>query len=135
MKDPQIVYKERLENILNLIKDDQYSNCFKISQNLTIFVWTMELEDKVFTSKVLESIFNQINDVISNYILSEAIAQQLQTNFGTKMENLIKAYSDRDPQQLYICLKELRYVVTYNQLYICQNHPRNKSNQFQRVIS
>ena len=106
MKDPQIAYKERLENMLNLIKGDQYFTCFKISQNLTTFVWTMELEDEVFISEVLESIFEQIDDVTSNHTISEATAQQLRTSLGTKMENLIKAYSDRDPQQLYICLKD-----------------------------
>ncbi len=135
MKDPQIAYKERLENMLNLIKDDQYFTCFKISQNLTTFVWTMELEDEVFISEVLESIFEQIDDVTSNHTISEATAQQLRTSLGTKMENLIKAYSDRDPQQLYICLKELRYVATNNQIYICQSHSRNKPSRFERVLS
>jgi len=134
MKDPQIAYKERLENILNLIKDGQYSNCFNISQNLTNFAWTVELEDEVFISEVLEAIFTEMDTVTSDYAIPEDIAQQLQTDLSTKMENLVKAYPDKDPRQLYICLKELRYVATYNQLHTWQKYPKKKPSRFQRGV-
>lgn len=134
MKDPQIAYKERLENILNLIKDGQYSNCFNIAQNLTNFAWTVELEDEVFISEVLEAIFTEMSTLTSEYEIPDNIAQELQKNLSTKMENLIKAYPNKDPRQLYICLKELRYVATYNQLHTWQKYPKKKSVQFQRVV-
>lgn len=134
MKDPQIAYKERLENILNLSKDGQYSSCFNISHNLTNFAWTVELQDEVFISEVLEAIFTEMDNMINNYDIPETTAQELQKNLSVKMENLIKAYPNKDPRQLYICLKELRYVATFNQLHAWQKYPKKKSGQFPRVV-
>lgn len=52
MKDPAIAYKERLENILNLLKEEQCGNCFHIARNLTNFSWTVELKDEVLISEI-----------------------------------------------------------------------------------
>ncbi len=118
MKDPQVAYKEKLERMSNLISNNNYSNCFIIAQNLTNLSYTLDLDDELFISEVLEAIFVQLSKVMVAYEIPRDITQKLQDELGTKMRNLIKAYTNNDPQELYKCLRDIRCVATYNQLYI-----------------
>lgn len=123
MKDPAIAYTERLENIYNLINEEQYRSCFKVSKNLTNFSWTMELKDEVFISEVLESIFNQMGDVLSEYKIPPEKKEKLKNELSNGMKKLISAYSKKNPSELYDCLRELRYSATFHQLHAWQKYP------------
>ena len=124
MKDPQIAYKERLENILNLIDDQQYMSCFQVARNLTNFSWTMELKDEVFISEVLESLFSQMGELIETYKIPQEIRDELKIQLLTLMQKLIKTYPENNPSDLYESLKELRYAATYHQLNTWQKYPK-----------
>ncbi len=127
MKDPTIAYKEGLEDMLNLVKEGQYGNCFNIAKNLTNFSWTMELKDEVFTSEILEAIFSQMNDTIKEYKMPDPAKDELKSSLSKWMEEVIDAYNVRDLPTLYTSLKELRYAATYTQLNAWQKYPKNSN--------
>ena len=79
MKDPKEAFKERLQNMTNLINEEQYSSCFNIARNLTNFSWTLELKDEVFLSEVLESIFTEMDSLVSEYIIPKDVKEKLKT--------------------------------------------------------
>lgn len=135
MKDPEVAFKERLESILNLLKHGQYRNCFNIARNLTNFSWIAELKDEVFISEILESIFYQMSSLTNDYNIPTEMKQELEKSLSEKMEVVIKAYEKKEPQELYNCLKEIRYMATYHQLYAWQNYPeRIRMSTMQRRI-
>lgn len=124
MKDPTIAYKERLENILNLVKEGQYGNCFNIAKNLTNFSWTMELKDEVFISEVLEAIFTEMSDTIVGYNIPEDAREELKSTLNELMGGVINAYNTKDTSALYEALREIRYAATYRQLNAWQKYPK-----------
>ena len=122
MKDPQIAYKERLENILNLINDEQYMSCFQVARNLTNFSWTMELKDEVFISEVLEVLFREMGQLIETYKIPQKIREELKIQLSVLTKKLIEMYPKNNPSDLYKSLKELRYAATYCQLNAWQKY-------------
>ncbi len=123
MKDPQIAFKERLENIWNLIKDEQYMSCYNIAKNLTNFSWTVELKDEVFIGEILEALFKEMGDLIEEYKIPKEIREELKTKLSSSMAKLVEKYPRKNPTELYDCLKELRYTATYYQLNAWQKYP------------
>ena len=132
MKDAQIVFKERLENISNLTKEEQYLNCFQVAKDLTNFGWTMELEDEVLISEVLESMFKQMGLLLEKYQIPNEIRDEIKIKLSLSLKKLIEEYMEKDPAKLYACLKELRYVATYYQLNACQTYPELGSGRYFR---
>ncbi len=122
MKDPQIAYKERLENILKLTTDEQYMSCFQITRNLTNFSWTMELKDEVFISEVLEALFKQMGNLIETYKIPQEIREDIKIQLSVLMKKLIETYPKTSPSDLYESLKELRYAATYHQFNVWQKY-------------
>ena len=134
MKDPAIAYKERLENILNLINEEKYKNCYNVSKNLTNFGWTIELKDEVFISEILEGIYDQVGDLLSDYKIPPEKRDELKNELSSGMKKLISAYSEKDPTELYDCLRELRYSATFHQLHGWQKYPEKTHTKFRREI-
>ena len=130
MKDPTIAYKERLENIHNLIKDGQYGNCFKIAKNLTNFSWTMELKEEVFISEILEAIFIEMSDVMMEHKIPNNIKDELKTTLIERMKELINAYNTKNATALYEALKEIRYEATHYQLNAWQKYPEKDPSKY-----
>ena len=58
MKDVKIVFTDRLRDIQQNLQNANYAVCNRISHDLVNFAWNLELEDEVFVSEVLESVFN-----------------------------------------------------------------------------
>ena len=135
MKDPAIAYKERLENILNLINEEQYESCFNVSKNLTNFSWTMELKDEVFISEVLEGAYNQMGNLLSEYKIPPEKREEIKNELSNGIKKLISAYSKKNPSELYDCLRELRYSATFHQLHAWQKYPEKTHTRYIRGIN
>jgi len=130
MKDPTVAYKERLENILNLVKEGQYGNCHNIAKNLTNFSWTMELKDEVFISEVLEAIFTEMRDTVMEYKMPKDAKEDLKLELSRLMREVINAYNTGDVSKLYEALKEMRYAATYRQLNAWQKYPEKRPEEY-----
>lgn len=130
MKDPAVAYKERLENISNLVKEEEYASCFNAARNLTNFSWTMELKDEVFISEILEALFNEMNLLIRHYKIPQEKREDLKKELISGMKKLILIYAEKNSDTLYNCLKDLRYSATFHQLHAWQKYPQRPESGF-----
>jgi|APSaa5957512535_1039671.scaffolds.fasta_scaffold114369_2 hypothetical protein len=121
MKDVQIVFTNKIKEIQNNLKITNYSVCNRISSELVKFAWNLELEDEVFISEVLESVFNNLVG-FSAYAIPKEVNDKINLDISEKMQLLADAYNTKDHTQLYECLKQLRYITTMYQLNVLQNY-------------
>ena len=132
MKESVVAYRERLESICKLVKEEKYASCFNVARNLTNFSWALELKDEVFISEVLESLFDQMNLLTSNYKIPFEQREDLMKKLSNNMEKLTLLYAEKNPSKLYDCLKNLRYSATFHQLYVWQECPKLLEQRYAR---
>ena len=121
MKDVQIVFTDRIKDIQKNLENANYSVCNKISNNLVQFAYSLELEDEVFISEVLESVFDNLNN-LSNYVIPKEVKDKINLDISERMQFLVDAYDTKNHGRLYESLKQLRYITTLYQLNVWQNY-------------
>lgn len=118
MKDMTAIFAERLEDIQKSLELSNYSVCNRISGDLVRLVSSVELENEVFISEVLESTFSNLEDTFFMYDIPKNIKGEMNSGISEKMRLLIGAYKSNNTDQLYEGLKQLRYVATQHQMNV-----------------
>ncbi len=121
MKDAKIVFTNKVGDIQKNLESANYSVCHRISSDLVKFTWNLELEDEVFISEILETVFDNLVD-ISDHAIPKEIRDKINLDISEKIRFLVEAYNAKDPNQLYESLKQLRYITTEYQLNVWQNY-------------
>ena len=88
------------------------------------FSWNLELEDEVFISEVLETVFSNLEDTFDNYKIPKDVEASMHSDFVSKMKSLVESYPEKQPAVLYESLKQLRYITTLHQLTAWQNYDK-----------
>ena len=122
MKDVKIVFTNKIEDIQKNLENGNYSVCNRISHDLVKFAWNLELDDEVFISEVLESVFDNLEGMSIEYQIPKKVKDKIDSDIAKKMNSLADTYHTKDPNKLYESLKQLRYITTQHQLNVLQNY-------------
>lgn len=119
----EIIIK-RLESIKEPLNNGNYASCARISHDLVSFAWTLKIKDEVFICETLEAIFYQIRDTFSERGVPNELKEKIRNELSTAYPAVITAYkNEKNSEELYNSLRELRYIATLHQLDIWQKFP------------
>lgn len=131
MKDVRSIFTENIDDIQKNLKDANYSTCGRIAHDLTRFACNLELEDEVFTSEVLESIFDSLIS-IADHAVPDNIKDEINSKISKKIRDMAEAYDANDQSKLWENLKQLRYMATRHQLNVWQRYDEMRPRRISR---
>ena len=127
MKNVSEVFKENLQHISNSLDSDNLRACYIGSANLTMFSVMSDYDDGVIITEVLQGIFSEIGPLFDDYQIEIKDREQLMDEMKKYMKDIIKNYDEKNKNDLYSALKNLRHVATKFQMQ-CWKLMKRKTN-------
>ena len=118
MVENKDIILERLQGILNHWNRNNLQLCLTMSIDLTKFSWTFKLKNELFMSEILETIFDNIENVQNDlrFIINKPEEITMREKITKNLKALIDNYKKNDFSACTDILKEIRYIATLYQL-------------------
>lgn len=116
MKDILEVFNENLLSIYNLLDSGNLRGCFIGSANLTMFSAMANYDDGVIITEVMQGVFSEVGPLFDEYQIDEKEKEQIITEMKNSVGDIIKSYNDKNKNNLYLALKNLRHRATQFQM-------------------
>jgi hypothetical protein len=127
MKEVPEVFKENLLSISDSLDSSNLRACFLGSANLTIFSTMADYDDGVIITEMLQNVFSEVGPLFDEYQMDEKDSEQLMNEMKKYLKDIIKNYDDKNKNDLYIALKNMRCVATKFQMQ-CWKLMKKKTN-------
>jgi len=116
MKDVDQAFRDKLQKIVELLDKGNLSGCYIVSRNITGFSTTLDYDDGILISELLEGVFSQIGPLFETYDINDGDKKQLSSDIKNRVAAIIEHYRDEDKNQLYLALQQTRAIATKFQL-------------------
>ncbi|WP_372961324.1 hypothetical protein [Methanoregula sp.] len=78
-------------------------------------------------TEVFQGVFSEIGPLFDEYLIEETDGKKLIDEMKKHMKNIIKCYNDKNKDNLYSALKNLRYVATKFQIQCVKSAKRKNT--------
>lgn len=112
------LYTKNLEKITKAVNDSNFSLCTQLSSEMIRISDYVDFPDGVFISEYLESLFGNINFIDENFIIEEAIMNDLKKDINDLISILRASFplDDKKKVNLYDLITKIRMKTTRLQL-------------------
>ena len=112
------LYTKNLEKITKAVNDSNFSLCTHLSSEMIRISDYVDFPDGVFISEYLESLFGNINFIDENFIIEEAIMNDLKKDINDLISILRASFplDDKKKVNLYDLITKIRMKTTRLQL-------------------
>jgi len=131
MKKLEESFVEGLNLIMEQVKVSNYSGAETIATNLINISNHLDYPDGVLIGEILEAIFDQLMDTLSEYKIESGQQESLSNELLEGLEQLIKSIKTDDELSIYKVLRFLRTKVTSLQ-YQCWETARRVRRSYPR---
>jgi len=132
MKDLPELFYEKILLIRKLSIEFNFKACLKSSTDLITTSILFEYQDGVFIGEVVESVFEQLDSLINQFELDDEDKETLKKSFDKNVGIVAKSFRNKDKNELYQALSNLRYDTTKMQYKCFQTRKRAKK---ERIIT
>jgi len=135
MKNTLEIFDESFKIIKEMLEKSNVYGCNRIARKLTSLGYMARFKEGVFVGEVLEGIFDQLYDVISEYDIDQ---DELKKILGILIEQssiLNDSLKNSNNEKIYETLKEMRYSVTDFQISKYNTGPSKMHSHFGPIVT
>ncbi|WP_174591672.1 hypothetical protein [Methanocella conradii] len=127
MKDAFQALEDNIRVIINLVERNDYNSSRRFCTYLITTYTFLDYDDGILIFEILESVMDQIEDGLGFFEISDDVKNDLSKQIIKQLGIILTSYNNKNKEQLYDSLKEIRSIATRFQLIQCTfSKPINK---------